>query len=181
MRNFATVNDVFELLTSRGETAYFGEPVTVLEHSLQTAWLAQQHKGDNALIVAALLHDLGHLVEDTDEDARGVDMHHEELASQALAPHLPAAVLDPVFLHVTAKRFLCFSDPNYFSCLSPTSVQTLALQGGAMTAEQAEEFLALPHAQNAIALRRFDDAAKVPGLTVPGLENYRSLVSSFWR
>ena len=183
MKSIGSVDEVFELLAAGGGEAYFGEPVTVLEHSLQSAWFVGRKGGDEALVAAALLHDLGHLLHHEGEDVaeRGVDTHHEEAGAEALAGHLPAAVLDPIHLHVAAKRYLCFSNPRYFAQLSPASVQSLALQGGPMTAEEAEAFLALPHAREAVALRHADDAAKVEGLEVPALENYRGLVKSLWR
>lgn len=167
----------------RRAAAYFGEPVTVLEHCLQAAWSARTHGGDDALTAAALLHDVGHLMHAEGEDAaeRGVDTRHEELGAEALAAHLPESVLAPIRMHVAAKRYLCFADTGYRAELSPASVESLALQGGPMSAEEAEEFLRGPHAEAAIALRRADDAAKVKGLAVPGLGSYRELVASLWR
>jgi phosphonate degradation associated HDIG domain protein len=182
MKPVTTVDRVFELLATGGGAAYFGEPVTVLEHSLQAAWFVQRSEASVALVVAALLHDLGHLMHNEGEDVaqRGLDTHHEELAAAALAGHLPDAVLDPIRMHVAAKRYLCFAEPDYLAGLSPASLESLALQGGPMTASEAEEYLALPHAREALSLRRADDSAKVPGLSVPGLESYRSLVSVLW-
>ena len=177
MRNFASIGEVFELLVSKGETAYFGEPVTVLEHSLQAAWLAQQQDPEEALTVAALLHDLGHLMENADEDAadRHVDTQHEELGAEVLKKHLPAAVIEPIRLHVTAKRFLCFSDGHLFSCLSPASVQSLALHGGPMSANEAEEFSALPYAQNAMPFAVWTMLPKSLGLR---FRNWKAIVHS---
>jgi [1-hydroxy-2-(trimethylamino)ethyl]phosphonate dioxygenase len=179
----ASVDELFGLLASGGGEAYFGEPVTVLEHSLQAAWFVQQKDSDYALITAALLHDLGHLLHTEGEDAaaRGLDTRHEELAAEALAGRLPAAVLEPIRLHVAAKRYLCSADPDYLAALSPASVESLALQGGPMTPTEAEAFLALPHARAAVVLRHADDAAKVPKLAVPELGSYRPLVESLWR
>jgi phosphonate degradation associated HDIG domain protein len=176
-------DEVFALLASGGGAAYFGEPVTVLEHSLQAAWFVQRKGGSETLVVAALLHDLGHLLHSEGEDAamRGLDTRHEELAAEALADHLPAAVLDPIRLHVAAKRYLCFAEPRYLAALSPASVESLALQGGPMSAKEAQSFLALRHARDAITLRHADDAAKVRGLAVRELESYRPLVASLWR
>jgi phosphonate degradation associated HDIG domain protein len=181
MNVLSSVDDVFALLVSEGGEAYFGEPVTVLEHCLQTAWFVQS-EGDQALIVAALLHDLGHLLHTEGEDAamRGLDTQHEELGVAALGTHLPASVLDPIRMHVAAKRYLCFAEPDYLAALSPSSVESLALQGGPMNANEAEAFLALPHAHQALALRRADDAAKVRGLEIPHLDTYRELVESIW-
>lgn len=183
MEKIASVDELFELLAAGGGTAYFGEPVSVLEHSLQAAWFVKKKEGADTLVAAALLHDLGHLLHQEGEDAadRGLDTRHEELAAEAMDGHFSAAVLDPIRLHVAAKRYLCHAHPKYLHGLSPTSVESLALQGGPMTAEEAESFLALPHAQAAIVLRRADDAAKVKGLAVPALENYRALVAGLWQ
>jgi phosphonate degradation associated HDIG domain protein len=178
----SSVDELFELLASGGGAAYFGEPVTVLEHSLQTAWFIQKGGGAETLIAAALLHDAGHLMHSAGEDAaqRGLDTRHEELAVAALAGHLPAAVLDPIRMHVAAKRYLCFAEPKYLAALSPASVESLTLQGGPMTTDEAAGFLATPHAREAVRLRRADDAAKVRDLAVPALETYRQVVASLW-
>ena len=183
MQRLSTVDQVFELLAAGGGTAYFGEPVTVLEHSLQAAWHVQRDGGDDTLIAAALLHDLGHLLHAEGEHAaqRGLDTRHEELAVAALDAHLPAAALEPIRMHVAAKRYLCFDELDYLASLSPASRESLALQGGAMTAAEAREFMASPHARDALALRRADDAAKAPGLAAPNLEAYRHVVASLWR
>ena len=183
MHSLSTVDEVFELLASGGGAAYFGEPVTVLEHSLQAAHFIRKRHGSDELIVAALLHDVGHLLHTEGEDAaqHGLDTRHEELGVEALAGHLPASVLDPVRLHVAAKRYLCFAEQQYFNALSPASVESLALQGGPMSDEEAEEFLARPFARDAVALRRADDAAKIQGLEVPALETYRPLLAKLWR
>ena len=182
MRSVSSLDELFALLASGGGEAYFGEPVTVLEHSLQAAWFVSRKGGASALVAAALLHDLGHLLHGEGEDAatRGLDTQHEELAAEVLAGHVPGAVLDPIRMHVAAKRYLCFADPHYLAALSPASVQSLALQGGPMSGVEAEAFLGMPHAHESIALRRADDAAKVPGLAVPDLESYRPLVTSLW-
>ena len=111
---------------------------------------------------------------------RDRDTRHEELGAEALAEHLPAAVLDPIRMHVAAKRYLCRANARYLAALSLASVASLALQGGPMSAAEAEEFIALPHAGEAITLRHADDAAKVRGLGVPELETYRALVERLW-
>ncbi len=182
MRSVSSLDELFALLATGGGEAYFGEPVTVLEHSLQAAWFVSRKRGESALVAAALLHDLGHLLHAKGEDAatRGLDTQHEELAAMVLGGHLPAAVLDPIRMHVAAKRYLCFRDPRYLAALSPASIQSLALQGGPMSELEAKAFLAMPHAHESIALREADDAAKVPGLAVPDLESYRALVASLW-
>jgi len=183
MHTIGSMDEVFAVLAGGGGEAYFGEPVTVLEHSLQAAWFVRRKNAEASLVVAALLHDLGHLLHDAGEDAatRGVDTHHEELGVEALGDHFPAAVLDPIKLHVAAKRYLCFAEPRYLAALSAASVKSLALQGGPMSAGEVEAFLALPHAREAVTLRHADDAAKVKGLAVPELDTYRPLVAALWR
>ncbi len=182
MQSLSSVDEVFALLESGGAEAYFGEPVTVLEHSLQAAWFVQRDGGDRMSIAAALLHDLGHLLHAEGEDAatRGLDTQHEELGVAALGDHLPAAVLDPIRMHVAAKRYLCYAEPDYLAALSPSSIESLALQGGPMGATEAEAFLEIPYAHQALMVRRADDAAKVPGLKVPRLETYHGVIKSLW-
>jgi [1-hydroxy-2-(trimethylamino)ethyl]phosphonate dioxygenase len=182
MIELSSVDQVFAVLAAGGGTAYFGEPVTVLEHSLQAARIIRESGRNDTLVAAALLHDLGHLLHVDGEDAaqRGLNTRHEELGVAALAGHLPAAVLDPIRMHVAAKRYLCFAEPEYMAELSPASLESLSLQGGPMTAAEAEAYLVAPHAGDAIRLRRADDAAKIAGLSMPGLESYRSLVAPLW-
>lgn len=183
MRLMNSVDEVFELLALGGGCAYFGEPVSQLEHALQAAWFIQRGGGEDTLIAAALLHDLGHLMHSQGEDAaaRGLDTQHEELGVEALGEHLPASVLDPIRLHVAAKRFLCATEPSYLAALSPASVESLALQGGPMSGAETDAFLALTHAREALKLRRADDAAKIKGLETPALDAWRALVESLWR
>jgi phosphonate degradation associated HDIG domain protein len=174
------VDDVMRLMRSRGGEAYFGEPVSQLEHALQAAWFATQEKSAPALVAAALLHDIGHLLHDLPENVadQGVDTRHEEAGYDWLLARFGSAVAAPVRLHVAAKRYLCGVDPEYYSRLSPASVQSLALQGGPFTEKQAREFERLLWHRDAVNLRRWDDAAKQPGLAVPLLEEYRALLDA---
>ena len=178
-----TPQDVFAMMEAQGGDSYFGEPVTVLEHCLQAAFYAQQSHSSPELIAAALLHDVGHLLHHEGEDVadRGTDTRHEELGQQLLAQHLSSSVTEPIRMHVAAKRYLCFAKPEYFAELSPSSVLSLKLQGGPMSESEAAAFLAQPYAADAIALRRWDDEAKVPHLAVPGLRTYSELVTSLWK
>jgi phosphonate degradation associated HDIG domain protein len=170
------------VLRERGGGAYFGEAVTEAEHALQCAHLARQAGASDSLIAAALLHDIGHLLHALGEDvaARGIDARHEDAGADWLARHfgLPMSVVEPVRLHVAAKRYLCAIDPAYLAGLSPASVQSLALQGGPFSPEEVREFERLEFWREAVALRRWDDGAKVAGLEVPGLEEYRPLLES---
>ena len=170
----AKVESLIDLLNAKGGSAYFGEPVSILEHSLQAAHSAELAAAGPAAISAALLHDVGHMLHGLDEEIalRGHDGMHEELAAVYLVRWFGEEVTVPIRLHVPAKRFLCWKDPDYLRQLSPASVQSLGLQGGPMNDEQAAAFMRNPFADAAIALRHWDDEAKVPGLRVPDVAHY---------
>jgi len=170
--------DVVERITTlfqeRGAEQYFGEPVSQLEHALQAADLAVAYCASDALVVAALLHDIGHLVHGHGESiaAAGVDARHETAAHAFLKQHFERDVTEPIRLHVAAKRYLCAIDAGYAGRLSPASQESLALQGGPMTAAEVEAFEFEPYMMKAIALRHWDDTAKVPGLATAPLGVY---------
>lgn len=168
------------MFETRGHDAYFGEGVSQLEHALQAAWLAGQSKAPPALVAAALLHDVGHLLHGLPEDIadHGVDGLHEDAGADWLAQHFGPEVTEPIRMHVDAKRYLCYTDPGYRALLSLSSQQSLALQGGTCTAEEAQALESRPFFNEAVLLRRWDDAAKVPGLVVPQLDHYESLIQS---
>lgn len=174
------VEDILHLLQTQGAARYGQEPVSQLEHALQCAQLAEQAGCATELVIACLLHDLGHLVsEGRDEGGPpNVDDVHQYLALPFLRGMLPDAVLDPIRLHVDAKRYLCRVEPGYRDGLSPASRHSLELQGGAFDAAGAEAFLAQPHAEDALLLRRFDDLAKEPGRNTPPLAHYAGLLRS---
>lgn len=173
-------DEVLTLFAEKGEAAYFGEPVSQLEHALQAAFFAQQEQAPPHLVVAALVHDIGHLVEDTPENIAdlGVDARHEELGEHWLKYRFGPEVFEPVHLHVAAKRYLCATDSSYFAKLSPASVQSLHLQGGPMSPEEAAGFKANPFYSEAVRLRRWDDQAKIEGMETPDLESYRALIDA---
>lgn len=175
------VDEIFDLFVRRGGEAYFGEPVTQLEHALQTALQAEQASASSSLIVAALLHDLGHLLHKLPENIadQGIDARHERLGAAWLAKHFPPEVAEPVKLHVAAKRYLCAVDTAYQARLSPASIQSLALQGGVMDADAVRQFEQNHFYRDAVALRRWDDEAKIIGLSLPPLEQYRPLIMHF--
>jgi phosphonate degradation associated HDIG domain protein len=166
---------IFTIFRSRGESAYFGEAVSQTEHALQSAHLAEQSGAPYYLVVAALLHDIGHLLHSQPEQIAdlGEDASHEVVGEAWLAQHFNAAVTEPVRLHVSAKRYLCAVETGYLERLSPASVKSLRLQGGSMTPEETRAFEANPFYREAIQLRRWDDEAKIPGREVPPLEHYR--------
>ena len=169
------VDDIMELFARRGAVAYHGEAVSQTEHALQAAELATHEGAPEYLVVAALLHDIGHLLDGQDEDLADprLDGHHEEAGSSWLVTHFEPQVTEPIRLHVAAKRYLCAVDPGYHASLSPSSRLSLSLQGGPMGVNERTYFESNPFCQEAVRLRRWDDTAKIPGLKVPGLEDHR--------
>jgi len=172
------LEDIRQLFETWGALGYSGEQVTQLEHALQSGALAQEAGAGDDLVAAAFLHDLGHLLNRQGETptARGVDDVHQYYALPFLRPVLPDGVLEPIRLHVDAKRYLCAVDPAYYGHLSPDSVRSLQLQGGIFSDAQAAEFAARPYASDAIMLRRWDDCAKERGRATPGLDAFLSVV-----
>ena len=165
-----------ELFRQRGGLAY-GEAVTQLEHALQCGAVAEADGAAPALVVAAVLHDVGHFlhVDAAGALANAVDDRHEALGATWLRGWFPDAVTMPIALHVEAKRYLCYAEPAYLAGLSPVSMTTLRLQGGPMSAEAAARFLVRPFAAEAIRLRRYDEAGKVAGARTPPLEHFLAI------
>lgn len=174
MTDNSIIDHIFAAFRERGHRSY-GEAVTESEHMLQSATFAEQAGCEPALIAAALLHDFGHLLHDLGEDIadQGIDAVHEQIGADYLQQYFVPAVTEPGRLHVAAKRYLCAVDPDYLATLSPASVQSLALQGGPMSAGEVRDFEASPHFAAAVQLRRFDDMGKVPGMATPPLEHFR--------
>lgn len=164
------------LFDRHGALAY-GEAVTQLEHAVQCAQFAQQSGGTAALIVACLLHDVGHLLhrDAAAALAAGNDDRHELIGARWLSRWFRDEVTAPIALHVDAKRYLVATDPEYGARLSPVSRRTLAIQGGPMTVDEARSFRDHPAATDAIMLRRCDDAGKQPGLVIAELSHYLAL------
>ena len=146
---------------------------------MQCAHLAESEGADDALVAAALLHDLGHMLNPQGETptARGIDDQHQYFAIPFIRPLFPPEVVDPIRLHVDAKRALCALDPGYHEALSDDSKRSLELQGGTYTAEEARLFVAKPYARDAMRVRRWDDQAKVPGKVTPGIDHYLAVVA----
>lgn len=174
MTTSLTVDQIVHLFEQAGTRLYGGEAITQTEHALQAAWFAEKSGADDYLIIACLLHDLGHMLfEQNDDDlAQGKDDRHESRVLPYLSGILPSDVTGAIRLHVDAKRYLCHQDKTYHATLSEASKLSLALQGGPMDAENAALFVAQPQALRAIELRRYDDAAKIVGLSVPPLAYY---------
>jgi phosphonate degradation associated HDIG domain protein len=175
----APVDEALALYARKGQLAY-GEGVSMTEHGLQAALLAEQEGAGPAMIAAALLHDIGHLLHSLPEDIadQGIDTQHESIASAWLSQHFPPAVSEPVRLHVAAKRYLCAVEPGYLEALSAASVLSLGLQGGPMTEAEAARFAGERFLAEAVKLRRWDDLAKVQGQTTPNLSHYRPILEA---
>ena len=170
---------IAELLTLKADGQYGLHDITQRQHALQSAWLAEQQGCPDALVVASLLHDVGHLVHELGEAPaeQGIDDRHEERGHEFLAAWFGPEVTEPVRLHVAAKRYLCAVEADYFGKLSKDSVLSLSLQGGPMSAEEARNFAALPQAQAAVQLRRFDEQAKVKDLATPPVAHFLPAVA----
>ena len=173
-------DEILGIFNRRGAGAYFGEDVSMTEHALQAAYFAQAAAAPPALVLAALLHDIGHLIEDVPDDLADwtSDAHHEQVGGHWLANRFRPEVSEPVRLHVPAKRYLLATDTRYFAKLSAASVVTLKLQGGPMTAREVAEFEAERYGKDAVLIRQCDDQGKVAGLKTPGLADYRSMIEA---
>ncbi|TGQ17070.1 MULTISPECIES: HD domain-containing protein [unclassified Mesorhizobium] len=169
------IADIFE---RRGAESYLGEPVTMSEHMLQGAWLAEQDGAPEELVAAALLHDIGHYTSEfgtySPDDVE--DKHHDEAGGEVLAPFFPPVIVECVRLHVSAKRYLCATDPTYFSKLSPASVHTLSLQGGPMSAEEVAEFRSNPFHDEAVRVRIWDEGGKIADMKTRAFRDYVPLL-----
>jgi gamma-butyrobetaine dioxygenase len=164
-----TLDGVEALFASASLQAYLGEPVTLAQHMLQAAALAEADHASDALVAAALLHDVGHIFAHDGTP-------HELAAVEWLADQFPMETCDAVRLHVEAKRYLCAVEPGYCDSLSEASRQSLVVQGGPMSAAELERFSRLPYAGAALRLRRWDDAAKDPDAWTPPFEHFRQML-----
>jgi len=173
-----SLDELIALLARGQSLRYAGEPVTQWEHALQTAALAAQAGASDALVAAALLHDIGHLaqVDDDSPTLAGHDDRHEALAARWLSALFDEAVTEPVRLHVEAKRWLVANTPGYAERLSEDSVRSLALQGGPMSAEESAAFRASPFATDALRLRAWDDLAKDANAPAQRVERFVAML-----
>ena len=173
------VDFIGDIFARRGAESYLGERVTMSQHMLQAALLAEQSGAAEPVIVSALLHDIGHYTNEFPEDAleKGTNNLHEEAGARVLAPFFPAEVTDPILHHVAAKRYLCATDPAYFGKLSEASVHTLNLQGGPMDADEVAAFSKEPNLDAILQVRIWDDQGKDPAIETPPFAHYAPMVA----
>jgi phosphonate degradation associated HDIG domain protein len=166
--------ELLDIFVGRATRRYGLSAINQLQHALQTAALAEADGAAPATVLASLLHDVGHMIHDLGEDpaARGVDDVHEERGANWLAERFGPEVSEPVRLHVAAKRYLCTVESDYFGKLSPDSVRSLELQGGLMSADEVAAFRGHPQHEEAVRLRRYDEAAKDPRASTPDFDHF---------
>lgn len=171
----AFLGDIFD---RRGGEEYLGEPVTMAEHMLQGATLAERGGLDEEIIVGALLHDIGHFTSEfgTYHPSDTKDRHHEDAGAEVLSPFFPSVITDCVKYHVAAKRYLCATKPEYFARLSTASVHTLELQGGPMSADEVATFESNPNLKKIIQVRYLDEAGKVADMETPDYWHFAPMV-----
>ena len=180
MTSAEKVATLFDYMERRGQS-FYDESVTQLEHACQCANQAQLYGGSTTQVASALLHDMGHFLLDehnAENDFLEEDQNHEEIGANYLEPFFPEVVTTPIRLHVPAKRYLCTTDASYYEGLSEASKRSFRLQGGVMSDEEQAAFERIPHYQDALQLRRWDDLAKVKGLKTPAIDTYREIVQA---
>ena len=172
-----TLTDIVKLFDQRGHEQYTGEPVTQLQHALQSGFLGEQAGASDELVTAAFLHDLGHMLHDLGEtpSIHGVDDVHQYRVLPFLRGLFPDSVINAIQRHVDAKRYLCATRPEYHDSLSDDSKRSLKLQGGIFSEGEAAAFIAEDGAKDAVQLRLWDDLAKQPDLQTPGLSHYMQI------
>jgi len=175
-----TIDFILDLFAQQGAREYMGEAVSMSQHMEQSAACAAADGAPDSLVIAALLHDIGHFIGEHPIEAleNGIDNIHEEVGASYLATHFPASVSEPVRLHVAAKRYLCATDDGYLQRLSDASVNSLNVQGGPMNTAEVERFEANPYHRDAVRLRHYDDDGKVAGLTIKPVTAYREILTS---
>ena len=158
---------------------YIGEKVTISDHMIQTAMLAEENHSSKSLICACLLHDFGHFIIKKPERLvlKSEDGKHEEVGFKFLKKYFKPEVIEPIKLHVQAKRYLC-RNRSYYDLLSEASKISLKLQGGKMNDHESKQFTSLKFYKDSILLRKYDDDGKTPNIKMKKIDDYRDLIMS---
>ena len=174
------IDFILNLFAHRGAEEYMGEAVTMSQHMEQSAACAVADGAPDSLVVAALLHDIGHFIGEHPIEAleNGIDNVHEEAGAAYLEPYFPPSVTEPIRLHVAAKRYLCATNAEYLGQLSDASVNSLKVQGGPMSPSEVDAFEANPFHKEAVQLRLYDDDGKIAGLEIKPVSEYRAMLES---
>lgn len=172
------MEQIRDAFARRGDESY-GEGVSQLEHAIQCAAFAERDGASAALVAAAYLHDIGHLLHDLPQDVAdsGVDTQHESTGSAWLSQFFGPELTEPVRLHVAAKRYLSATEAGYFDLLSDASKLSLTLQGGPMTPVQVQAFSSNPFFADAVRLRRWDEEGKIVGYQGPSAAHFEAVVA----
>ena len=161
------------------KTLYIGEKVTIAEHMIQTAMIAEKNKSSESLICASLLHDYGHFIIEHPNElvAKSVDGKHEYIGYNFLKIYFKPEVTEPIKLHVQAKRYLC-REKSYYDLLSKAAKISLKFQGGKMTDDEAKNFILLKYYKEAIKLRKFDEEGKLPDTKIKNINDYAKIIKN---
>ena len=169
------IGSIFE---KRGDEEYLGEPVTMGQHMLQGATMAEKSREPDEIIIGTLLHDIGHFTSEfgafSMEDTE--DRYHEDAGAAVLEQFFPKIITDCCRHHVAAKRYLCATDPEYFQKLSTASIHSLNLQGGPMSEAELKDFEKNPNLKKILKVRLYDDAGKIPDMITPSFWHFAPLV-----
>ena len=169
------IGSIFE---KRGDEEYLGEPVTMGQHMLQGATMAEKSREPDEIIIGTLLHDIGHFTNEfgtfSMEDTE--DRYHEDAGAAVLEQFFPKVITDCCRHHVAAKRYLCATDPEYFQKLSTASIHSLNLQGGPMSEAELKDFEKNPNLKKILKVRLYDDAGKIPDMITPSFWHFAPLV-----
>ena len=161
------------------KSLYIGEKVTISEHMIQSAMIAEKAKSSSSLVCACLLHDYGHFIlEDPDELVRKkLDGKHEDIGYEYLKKFFKEDIVKPIKYHFLAKRYLA-RNKKYFNSLSDASKISLKLQGGMLNAKESKEFEKKDFFKHSIKLRKFDEVAKKTNIQIKSIVDYKELLNS---
>jgi len=175
------MNVIYKIISNfiNNKSLYIGEKITISEHMIQSAMLAEKLKSNDDLICSCLLHDYGHfIIDDPDELVKNdKDGYHESIGYEYLKSFFKKEIVEPIKYHVLAKRYLA-RNKKYYNLLSDASKISLKLQGGILNKKESNEFEKMPFFKNTIKLRKFDELAKKTNIKIKSINDYKNLLSS---